>query len=42
MYSKDDLLCFNILEAANSIIEFTKEFNNVDAGKIINFTMMQQ
>jgi uncharacterized protein with HEPN domain len=33
MYSKDDLLCFNILEAANSIIEFTKEFNNVDDWK---------
>src|SRR5665213_4485259 len=30
MYSKDQLLCTNILEAADNIIDFTKDFNNVD------------
>ena len=30
MYSKDDLLCFNILESVNRIIEFTKDARNVE------------
>lgn len=30
MYSKDDLLCFNILESVNLIIDFTKGFKNVE------------
>jgi uncharacterized protein with HEPN domain len=33
MYSNDDLLCFNILEATNRILEFTKDFKNVEDWK---------
>jgi uncharacterized protein with HEPN domain len=31
MYSKDDLLCFNILESINRIIEFTEDLKDVEA-----------
>jgi uncharacterized protein with HEPN domain len=30
MYSKDDLLCINILESINNIIDFTKDFKSVE------------
>ena|ERR1035437_9160120 len=30
MYSKDDLLCFSILEAVNKILDFTKKHKIVD------------
>ena len=31
MYSKDDLLCFNILESINRILEFTIDLKEVEA-----------
>ena len=30
MYSKDDLLCINIQESVNNIVEFTKGFRSVE------------
>jgi uncharacterized protein with HEPN domain len=33
MYSKDDLLCFNILEMINKILDFTKDCKTVDEFK---------
>jgi uncharacterized protein with HEPN domain len=34
MYKKDDLLCFNILESINKIIDISKKFNSIDELKI--------
>ena len=28
MYSQDELLCFNVIEAVNKILEFTNDFKN--------------
>ncbi len=28
MYSKDELLCFNVIESVNKILEFTKDFKD--------------
>jgi|ERR1017187_3628891 uncharacterized protein with HEPN domain len=33
MYSQDDLFCFNILEAINKILDFTKDVKNVEEFK---------
>ena len=30
MYNKDELLCFNILESVNNILDFTKQFSNIE------------
>jgi hypothetical protein len=30
MHSKDDILCYNILESVNKILDISKKFSNVE------------